>query len=47
MSRAGPLLVWLAFGERIGPATVVGGVVVVLAVVWHLAPDLRRLARMA
>ena len=44
---AGPLLVWAVFGEQVGPATIVGGVVVVAAVVWHLLPDLRRLTRMA
>ena len=37
----GPLWVWLAYDERPGPATVVGGLVVVVAVVvqaWGLSP---------
>ena len=44
---SGPALVWLAFGEDPGPMTVVGGAVVVGALLWHLAPDMRRLLRPA
>ena len=44
---SGPALVWLAFGEDPGPATMVGGAVVVAALLWHLAPDVRRLLRPA
>lgn len=40
---SGPGLVWFAFGEDPGLATVVGGAVVVSALLWHLAPDVRRL----
>lgn len=44
---SGPALVWLAFGEDPGLPTVVGGAVVVSALLWHLAPDVRRLLRPA
>ena len=40
---SGPAVVWLVFGEDPGLATVVGGAVVVCALLWHLAPDVRRL----
>jgi drug/metabolite transporter (DMT)-like permease len=33
----GPLWVWLAFDERVGPAALVGGSIVVVSVVWYLA----------
>ena len=38
----GPLWVLLAFGEKPGPMTFVGGVLVIGALVWRLAPDVRR-----
>ena len=41
----GPALVWQVFGEEAGPWTLAGGAVVILALLWRLAPDLRRLAR--
>ena len=41
----GPALVWQVFGEEAGPWTIAGGVVVVVALLWRLAPDLRRLGR--
>ena len=44
---SGPALVWFAFGEDPGLPTVVGGMVVVAALLWHLAPDVRRLLRPA
>ena len=44
---SGPALVWLAFGERPGAPTLLGGALVVVALLWHLAPDLRLLARPA
>lgn len=44
---SGPALVWLAFGERPGLPTLVGGALVMAALLWHLAPDLRLLARPA
>ena len=44
---SGPALVWLAFGEDPGLPTVAGGTVVVAAVLWHLAPDVRQLLRPA
>lgn len=44
---SGPALVWLAFGERPGTPTLLGGALVVAALLWHLAPDLRLLARAA
>lgn len=37
-----PLWVWLAFGEKIGPQTLVGGVIVLLAVVLHIVLSQRR-----
>ncbi len=40
---SGPALVWFTFGEDPGRATVVGGAVVVSALFWHLAPDVKRL----
>ncbi len=36
----GPLWVFLAFGERPGPLALVGGALVMGALVWRLAPDL-------
>ena len=44
---SGPALVWLAFGERPGGATLAGGALVVAALLWHLAPDLRAAVRTA
>ena len=44
---SGPALVWLAFGEDPGLPTVVGGAIVVAALLWHLAPDVGRLLRPA
>jgi drug/metabolite transporter (DMT)-like permease len=41
----GPLWVLIAFGERPAPATVIGGLFVVAAAVWRLAPELRRPSR--
>jgi drug/metabolite transporter (DMT)-like permease len=38
----GPLWVFLAFGENPGTAAVVGGVLVLGAVLWRIAPDLLR-----
>lgn len=36
-----PIWVFLAFGESPGPATIVGGAIVLAAAVWRVAPDLR------
>ena len=44
---SGPALVWLTFGERPGVPTLLGGALVVMALLWHLSPDLRLLARPA
>lgn len=44
---SGPALVWVAFGERPGAATLAGGGLVMAAVLWHLSPDLRAGLRMA
>jgi drug/metabolite transporter (DMT)-like permease len=38
----GPIWVFLAFGENPGAATVLGGVIVLGAAVWRMAPDLAR-----
>ena len=38
----GPLWVWLAFAETPSPATFVGGLFVLAAAVWRLAPELKR-----
>ncbi len=38
----GPLWVWLAFAEQPSPATFIGGLFVLAAAVWRLAPELRR-----
>ena len=38
----GPFWVFIAFGENPGLATVVGGVIVLGAAVWRIAPDLRQ-----
>jgi drug/metabolite transporter (DMT)-like permease len=38
----GPFWVFLAFGENPGAATVLGGVIVLGAALWRMAPDLRR-----
>ena len=38
----GPIWVFLAFGENPGAATVLGGVIVLGAAVWRMAPDLVR-----
>jgi drug/metabolite transporter (DMT)-like permease len=38
----GPLWVWLAFGERPSAATFVGGLTVLAAAAWRLAPELKR-----
>jgi drug/metabolite transporter (DMT)-like permease len=40
-----PLWVWLAFGETPRPGTILGGLVVFLAVVSHIAADARRTTR--
>ena len=40
---SGPALVWLAFGQSPGPSTMLGGAVVVSALLWHLAPDVKLL----
>jgi len=39
----GPVLVWWVFGENPGGSTVAGGVIVMLALLWHLLPDLKML----
>ena len=44
---SGPALVWLAFGEDPGLPTEVGGAIVVAALLWHFAPDVRQLLRPA
>lgn len=44
---SGPALVWWAFGQDPDASTVLGGAVVVLALLWHLAPDVRSLLRPA
>lgn len=33
----GPLWVWMAFDERVGPSVLAGGAMVVVAVIWYLA----------
>jgi drug/metabolite transporter (DMT)-like permease len=38
----GPLWVLLAFGEKPGPMAVVGGALVMAALIWQLAPDIAR-----
>jgi drug/metabolite transporter (DMT)-like permease len=38
----GPIWVFLAFGENPGAATVLGGVIVLGAALWRMAPDLAR-----
>jgi drug/metabolite transporter (DMT)-like permease len=38
----GPVWVLLAFGERPGPLAIVGGALVMGALVWRLAPEIRR-----
>jgi drug/metabolite transporter (DMT)-like permease len=38
----GPFWVFLAFGENPGAATILGGVIVLGAALWRMAPDLRR-----
>jgi drug/metabolite transporter (DMT)-like permease len=38
----GPLWMFLLFAERPGPAAVLGGALVLLAVAWRIAPDLWR-----
>lgn len=37
-----PLWVWLAFGEQIGPQTMVGGLIVLFAVMFHIVLSQRR-----
>jgi drug/metabolite transporter (DMT)-like permease len=37
-----PFWVWLAFGERAGPQTIVGGAIVLLAVILHIVLSQRR-----
>ena len=39
----GPLMVFLAFGEDPGGAAILGGAVVVFALVWNVWPEARRL----
>ena len=41
----GPALVWQVFGEEAGPWTLAGGAVVIVALLWRLATDIRRLGR--
>jgi drug/metabolite transporter (DMT)-like permease len=38
----GPIWVWLAFGENPGIMAIVGGALVIGALVWRLAPDIAR-----
>ncbi len=38
----GPIWVWLAVGENPGAPTLIGGLVVLLAMIVHTALDLRR-----
>jgi len=38
----GPLWVFLFFGERPGPLAIVGGALVLGALVWRLAPEIGR-----
>jgi drug/metabolite transporter (DMT)-like permease len=38
----GPIWVFIAFGENPGLATILGGLIVLAAAVWRLAPELRR-----
>ncbi len=38
----GPLWVWLAFNERPSAATIVGGLAVLAAAAWRIAPELKR-----
>jgi drug/metabolite transporter (DMT)-like permease len=38
----GPLWVFLAFGERPSPLAIVGGALVLSALIWRLAPEIRR-----
>jgi drug/metabolite transporter (DMT)-like permease len=38
----GPLWVWLAFNEKVGPAVLTGGMIVVTSVTWYLMGDRRR-----
>ena len=44
---SGPALVWVALGETPSPSTMVGGAVVMAALLWHLAPDMKRALRPA
>ncbi len=37
----GPLLVWMFFAEQPGATVLVGGAIVLTAVVWYLAPTVR------
>lgn len=41
----GPLMVFLLFGENPGLSAMIGGAIVVAALVWNIAPDLRRALR--
>ena len=41
-----PLWVWLAFGEKFGPQTMVGGLIVLFAVILHIVLSQRRQRRM-
>lgn len=38
----GPVLVYLAFGENPGRAAMLGGTIVIAALVWNIAPELKR-----
>ena len=38
----GPLWVFLFFGEKPGPLAIVGGALVLGALLWRLAPEIRR-----
>lgn len=39
----GPLMVWLLFDENPGPAAMIGGAIVALALVWNVWPEVVRL----
>jgi drug/metabolite transporter (DMT)-like permease len=45
-SVLGPIWVWLAFGERPSLGAVVGGAVVLAAVAWYIAGEVRRTTRL-
>ena len=37
----GPIWVFVALGENPGPATILGGALVLAAAIWRIAPELR------